>query len=261
MILYFSGTGNSRFVAMQLAQLSGDSCQPLVPTLRGGSLSLGPDECRLVWVFPVYSWGVPPYVREIIQTINLDCHSSVTMHAVMTCGDDCGMADRMWRRDVIARGWKDGAVCSVQMPNNYVAMKGFDVDPKIVEKQKLADAPARINEVAAKIIESERLGISLTDVVRGSWAKIKTGIIYPWFVRHAMSPSRFKATDRCIGCRKCAKTCPLNNITMTDTNSKSRPQWGNDCAGCLGCYHICPVRAVAYGSDTRDKGQYFLKDK
>lgn len=269
MILYFSGTGNSRYVAEQLGEQLGESLRPLTPAMRGATIVFdGPDE-NIIWVFPVYSWGVPPYVLSLIAAIDLVALTSPVHHAVMTCGDDCGLADRMWRKAIARRGWATGGGFSVQMPNNYVAMKGFDVDPKDVEAAKLAAAPARIKEVSIMLQAAEATGQQVTDIVKGSFAWIKTRIIYPWFVRHAMSPARFGVTDACIGCGKCATTCPLGNIDMIrisrDHSSlqtsmpHDTPSWGNDCAGCLACYHVCPTHAVTYGSATRGKGQYFLK--
>lgn len=259
MILYFSGTGNSRAVATELGRIFGEEVTAMAPSLRGGSLTLPAGTRHLIWVFPVYSWGVPPYVLDIMHTVTLNGATDIIHHAVMTCGDDCGLADRMWRKAVVSRGWRDGGVMSVQMPNNYVSLPGFDVDPRNVEERKLAAYPARVKAVAAEIERVESTGQPVTDIVRGSFAWIKTHVIYPGFVRHAMNPARFSVSDACISCRKCAHMCPLDNITMNaaDGNPKSpRPAWGNDCAGCLGCYHICPVHAINYTSATRNKGQY-----
>ena len=60
MILYFTGTGNSRRVAGQLSELLGDTTVQLAPSLRGSTLPLPAGDIRVIWVFPVYSWGVPP---------------------------------------------------------------------------------------------------------------------------------------------------------------------------------------------------------
>lgn len=261
MILCFSGTGNSRYVARELGEILGEEVMDMTPALRGATLGAGTTGDELLWVFPVYSWGVPPYVREIIRSLNVG--GSPLMHAVMTCGDDCGRADRMWRADVEARGWRHGVVATVQMPNNYVAMKGFDVDSKAVEKAKLAAAPARIRHIVSLLAESRRPEGEkrLTDVVSGAFAGFKTRVIYPWFVRRKMSPERFSVSDACIGCGKCSSVCPTGNIAMhraSDASGDDRPAWGSDCAGCLGCYHICPVHAIAYGKATRDKGQYYF---
>lgn len=255
MILWFSGTGNSRQVARWLAaELGEQRLRELTPELREATILLDSTEQRVIWVFPVYSWGVPPYVLGIIRKVALRSPVPVEHHLVMTCGDDCGMADRMWRRAVKARGWIDGSAFTVQMPNNYVGMKGFDVDSAEVETAKLSEAPRRVAEVA-RAIEKAELGRSrVTDVVRGRFPCLKTGVIYPWFVRHAIDPRKFRFTDSCIGCGACARACPLGNITITD----GHPRWGDDCAGCLGCYHACPVHAVAWGKATGDKGQYYL---
>lgn len=264
MILCFSGTGNSRAVAEMLAKILGEHVGPVTPAMRGGVVSLPEGDRHLIWVYPIYSWGVPPYILEVIKTVRIEGCEGLVHHAVVTCGDDCGLADRMWRKAISARGWRDGAMMSVQMPNNYVSLPGFDVDPENVEQAKLAAYPGRVSEVARKIRDAETSREKLTDIVRGSFAWIKTRVIYPWFVRHAMSPSRFSVTEGCISCGKCARHCPLGNITMrpSQDNPKAlRPVWGNDCAGCLGCYHICPVHAVNYTSATRGKGQYYFGRK
>lgn len=254
MVICFSGEGNSRYVARQIAAATGDDTvmlegAPIVsPESFEDSVAAGEP---VVWVMPVYSWGVPPVVVRFIRRCRLSCDGSTVHHLVLTCGDDTGLAHRQWRRLMAMRGWRAVSASSVQMPNTYTLMKGFDVDTAEVERAKLAAAPARI----AAIVETIKSGVVTDDVVRGSWAWIKSRVIYPYFVRRCMSPKPFHATDDCIACGKCAAQCPMDNIVMED----SRPAWGDRCALCLRCYHVCPRHAVAYGKATRGKGQYLMK--
>ncbi len=258
MIIYFSGTGNSRAVARQLSQaLHTETVELTGPLLTSPSdhpLSYAPDSRQpIVWVFPVYSWGVPPVVVRFINECVIDGADRAVHHLVVTCGDDAGLTASQWRRLISNRGWQTGSATSVIMPNTYVLMKGFDTDPAQLRDEKLAAAPAMTAEAARRIAAGEDDDM----IVRGRFPGFKSRVIYPWFKRFAMSPRPFHALDSCILCGKCAACCPTDNIEMKD----GRPAWGSDCALCLRCYHTCPVHAVAYGKATHDKGQYLYPVK
>ena len=251
MILLFSGTGNSLHVANLLSARLGDEIITL-PLKNGGILNK--DFERIIWVFPVYSWGVPPVVSRWIKEIDIPRAEDVAHHAVMTCGDDIGQADMMWRKEIEARGWRTAGTFSVQMPNTYVLMKGFDVDSESLAEEKIKAAASRVEEISEKIVNLPHPDYS--DVVRGGFAWIKTKLIYPYFVKFEMSPKPFHSTTACTGCGVCARSCPLANITMIKArDGHPAPAWGQNCALCLGCYHACPHHAVAYGKITKNKGQ------
>ena len=252
MIAVFSGTGNSLYVAGLLSKKLGDE----VVRLPMADKRLEVTDGRLIWVFPVYSWGIPPVLKKWIDRMVIPGGHKLKHFAVMTCGDDCGNTDRMWRDALSRHAWHGLSAYSVQMPNTYVLMKGFDVDSVELAQQKVNAAPARVDDIAMRIDEeSKRFTLEdyfiENDIVRGSYPGIKTSIVYPWFKHFAMSPKPFHANDECIGCEICAKTCPLENIRMEN----GRPKWGKNCALCLRCYHICPRHAVQYGKATQGKGQ------
>ena len=256
MIIYFSGTGNSRATALELAERLNTGVTELT-----GSLLTSPAEHPLlcdgeepiVWVFPVYSWGIPPVVVNFIRNCRIEGAEKSVHHMTITCGDDAGMTASQWRRLMASRGWKAGSATSVIMPNTYVLMKGFDTDPEALRDKKLEEAPAMTARAAERIAEGK------TDdmIVRGKFPRFKSRIIYPWFKRYAMSPKPFHALDSCISCGRCAHSCPTDNINMED----GRPKWGDACALCLRCYHICPAHAVAYGKAPDGKGQYLYPSK
>lgn len=254
MILYFSGTGNTRHCARELAKLLGDSnIRPFTTEeLREPQkAAFDTSDKRVIWAFPTYSWGVAPVVADIIAKADFGEGFKAAKHYMLTtCGDDIGYADRQWRKLIENRGLTAAGAYAVQMPNTYVTLPGFDVDKPELARQKVEASQARLEEIAKDILAGND-----TDMpIRLSFSWFKTRLIYPGFVKHAMSPKPFHATGGCTGCATCAKACPMHNITMVD----GTPRWADSCAFCLRCYHICPRHAVAYGKATNRKGQYAL---
>lgn len=251
MVIWFSGTGNSRAVAEELGRLTGGETISLPSVIAsGGNVSVPSGDNDVIWVFPVHSWGVPEVVRQMIHDIDIT-GNNLTHHLVATCGDDCGYTDRMWRHDMEQKGWSTGGAYTVIMPNTYVTFPFFDVDTPEVRDRKLSAMNDRIATIARDIMERQ----NHTDVRHGSFPSLKTGVVYPFFMRHLIRPDKFKVSDSCISCGKCAGICPLNNITL---DRDRKPYWGKRCCTCLACYHICPSRAISYGSLTKGKGQYYF---
>lgn len=256
MIIYFTGTGNSSDVATRLAAMLDDSdiVELCGDTLRNAKIA-AKSSCELVvWVFPVYSWGVPPVVVQFIKHADINGIDGAKHHLVATCGDDAGLIAKQWRKLMGNRGWSAASASTVIMPNTYTLMKGFDVDTEALALQKLENSKTRIAEIAERI----KAGATDVDVVKGRFAWIKSKVIYPWFIRFAMSPKPFHVVDCCTGCGLCARRCPLGNITMSN---ERRPCWSDNCAMCLRCYHMCPVAAVQYGKATKGKGRYINKNQ
>lgn len=257
MIIYFTGTGNSRDVATRISMMltDDDIVELCDETLRSGVISAKRSCEKVVWVFPVYSWGVPPVVAKFIKRAKISGIEGAEHHMVATCGDDAGLTANQWRKLIRNKGWNAASASTVVMPNTYTLMKGFDVDSEILAKQKLEASGELIAVIAARI----KRGATDDDVIKGRYAWIKSRIVYPWFIKFAMSPKPFHAIDSCSGCGLCARQCPLSNINM-DKESK-RPCWGKECALCLRCYHICPIGAVQYGKATKGKGRYLNKNR
>lgn len=255
MIFYFSGTGNSAYVAETLGSILNEDVVCISDikdrdiTFKGETLGL---------VFPVYSWGVAPDMLDFVDSLPHSFIHEVNdgggrIWIVMTCGDEVALAPEMIQRSLMSRCFIAESIWSVTMPNNYVLLPGFDVDPHDLERKKLDEARTRINEIAEGIISRQRV----VDVVRGSMPRLKTKLIYPLFRKWGIFPVKWRSSIECIGCGICAANCCRRNITM----KKGRPVWGGDCCSCLACYHRCPRHAVEYGGATKRKGQYFFPGK
>ena len=160
MIYWFSGTGNSRWVTGQLARRLGERLMDIADCVARGDYrhSLQPGE-SIGWVFPTYSWGPPPVVLDFIARWHIDGYEKGRTYCYMvaTCGDDVGLTADIFAS---ALGYIDlSAAFSVQMPNNYILLPGFDTDPAELERSKIASAPRRIDGVADAIARRGRVTV------------------------------------------------------------------------------------------------------
>jgi len=203
---------------------------------------------RIIWATPIYSWGLPAEMLRFMRAVELSGGQKPQHYLVATCGDDAGLADKMWKKAVRQRGWKPRAAHTVIMPNTYVALPGFDVDSITTAEDKLHKAPERVAAIARAI----KCGSGIDTVTRGRCAWFKTRIIYPLFMAFLTSARPFTSNKDCTDCGLCSRVCPMGNIEIIN----GTPKWGNRCTMCLGCYHHCPQKSINYGNRTRKKGQY-----
>lgn len=245
MIYYYSAEGNSRHIAELLGKLLGDK----VADVRSSNVETTCTSERIGFVFPVHCWGVPPVMHEFIERLSVQSDSPYVW-AVMTCGDDTGMADNMLAHCLHKSGLNLNAAFSVTMPNTYLLMKGFKLDSLEVVDEKLRRSEDRVKMIADCIMQKR----SLTDLHRGSFPWFKTKVIYPFFFRRKIKADKWHVdTSKCTRCGLCVRNCPTANIVASQNGT---PMWNDKCIQCLACYHNCPVRAIDCLPYTHGSGQY-----
>lgn len=266
MVFYFSGTGNSRWVAEQIAALRDEKVYNISLWLKDGEFpSEAMTDNTLIVVFPIHCWLMPKPVMRFLRSLQRYSKShGCKLCLICTCGDNAGKALHKVINQIkipVLGCW------SVQMPNTYVPM--FELDSHELCLQKIASAKERIVQIAAQIRdmcgqEYESQGISLCarteepvyQVTEGAKAWIKTNLVPPLFYGFCVSVRGFSTEDSCNGCATCMKSCPIGNISMKN----GQPYWNNNCIHCMACYHACPKNAIQFKKATQHKGQYRLKN-
>lgn len=250
MIFYFSGTGNSKWVAEKLSNALSETLH-FIPDVATTDFSLTDNE-KIGFVFPVYSWGIPPIVMQFVEKLHLASYKKQYLFFVCTCGDEVGLVPIQFEKAVSRKGWVCSSGFSVIMPNNYVLLPGFNVDSDEVVHTKIKEASTRISTIANQIERS----FTGFDCTVGTFPFLKSRLIYPLFVKWGIFPSKFHVTTACNGCKRCERICPIQNIRI----EQNKPKWGKECTSCLACFHICPQYAVQYGKSTAQKGHYFFSE-
>lgn len=243
MICYFSGTGNSKWVAEEIARRTGDEVQSIAELVKDGpTVVYAGKDARIGVVFPIYAWGVPPIVERFCKSITL---AGAYAFAVCTCGDEAGKAMRRLKKIFAYQGaW------SVKMPNNYIV--GYDVDSHELERSKIAAAKERLIAISNAVLANS----TQYDVCEGPGAMIKTALVRPMFNTFARSTERFSVEDSCNGCELCARMCPIGAIQM----QAGKPVWvKKHCTQCMGCINRCPQRAIQMGESTKNHGRYYFR--
>lgn len=244
MILYFSATGNSRFAAERIGAITGDSVVDLLPLLRSGDRSPLRSDRPWVLVAPIYVEDIAIVAADWLRDANLE--GDRRLYCVFTTAGTMGCAG--YRAKSIARdkGLEYMGSAEIVMPTNYPLM--FTVKDEDACREIIRAAMPSIEAVANHIAAGETIPEKPFSPVMAKlfeWVGV-------WFYRCYIHPGKFRASEACIACGKCAKVCPMNNIRM----EQGRPRWDNRCIHCMACVSACPKEAVEYGSKIAGKRRY-----
>lgn len=109
MIFYFTGTGNSLWVAKALSEALGEQLVSIADELHkekdGWVYPVRPDE-KILFVYPVHSWGPAVSVTRFISRLTLNGYTGQSVYSVSTCGDECGYTDRLIGKALEKRGYR-----------------------------------------------------------------------------------------------------------------------------------------------------------
>lgn len=88
MILYFSGTGNSEYVAKRISKETNEEAVNLFEKIRGRDYSNVHSDSPWIIAAPTYAWRIPRILRDWLAKTDLS--GSKESYFVMTCGGSIG---------------------------------------------------------------------------------------------------------------------------------------------------------------------------
>lgn len=247
MILYFTGTGNSRYIAERIAVALGDELLSMNDRIKAGAHSPVETDERLVIVTPTYAWRIPRIVWDWLTETDFPCGAQTWF--VMTCGSEIGNAAKYNRVLCQEKQLTYMGTAQIVMPENYIAM--FNAPQAEEARQIVARAEPDIDRVISAI----RAGQEFTPPRNNLYDRFMSGPVNPIFYSFFVKANAFTAGSTCTGCGQCARLCPMNNITVQN----GKPVWGGNCTHCMACICRCGAEAIEYGKKSLGKPRYHFE--
>lgn len=246
MIFYFSGTGNSLYVARLLADELNDCIISIPDCINNGTFEFElKDSEKIGIVTPVYFYGLPSIVETFLDKLNLKKYSS--FYLVVTFGSFTANTGPNAQKYFSGLGLNLDHVFSVKMPENYIPL--LKVPSQDVCSALISDAQRSVHDIV-KILDENPPGDY--DTHKGKFPGIASSLCRMIY-KDGMTTKKFWVDDACTSCGLCERICPTNAISLQD----GKPCWTNDiCPRCLACLHRCPSSAIQLGHFTKKKDRY-----
>ncbi len=234
MILYFSATGNNKFIANYINDFLSDEVVSLNDVLKENKPLIFSSIRPFVVIAPIHAWRYPRNIEDLIKKAKFIGSNKIFFIASM--GLNCGNANIYLKKITISKNMQYMGFAKIIMPSNYV------IAEKAINKQEaidiIKDSLNRLDELA-NIIKNEQKFIEPKKELYGN---LLSGFINYGFNNFFASSKHFKVSDNCIKCQKCIKLCPTNNISLKN----NKITFSNNCMFCLACINNCPTKAITY---------------
>lgn len=244
MILYFTGTGNSKYAAKALAERLEDECISLNEVIKYDKDKHFQSKKPFVIVSPIYAWRLPRIVEQTLRTAVFMGRKQI--YFVPTMGENSGKADKYCKVLCEAIHMEFMGFRGICFPDNYVSASAMPTEDKVLHI--LNEAITQIDAIAAEIKESKM--IQKTD--KTPLAGLMSSCVNSLFYRFATSDKNYIVSDACISCGLCEKGCSVNNIKMEN----GKPVFQGNCIACYSCIQHCPKEAINIKGKTEKHGRY-----
>ena len=233
-ILYFTGTGNSLYIARQLADENTEILS-IPQMMKQGRHDFAADEIGIV--YPIYGHMPPNMVRNFIKQARL---LAGYKFAMLTFGMLDFNAAEIWDNISRQSGTTFDYINTIVMVDNW--LPNFNMADQIKMDKHIPEQLAKVKE---DLDQQKKWVKPATDAAR----RAHEGFMYfsrldPDIGFLMRSEKYFQVTDACIGCGICTEVCPRGNYKLTSEGVKGE----GDCDFCFSCIHNCPQHAIQFAS-------------
>ena len=233
-IFYFTATGNSLYLARQLAD-NDTELLSIPQMMKLDRHDFEADEIGIV--YPIYGHMPPNMVRNFIRLARL---TAAYKFAVLTYGMLDFNAAELWDGISQKNGTKFDYINTVMMVDNW--LPNFDMAEQIKMNKHI---PEQLEKVKSDIGRQRHWVKPANEQARRahdgfvSFARLDPEVGF--LMR---SEKYFRITDACVDCAICTEVCPRGNYELTSASVKTE----GDCDFCFACIHNCPQKAIQFAN-------------
>ena len=237
-VYYFSGTGNSLFVAREIAGRIGGQLIPMSSVVTEEKIR--PEADAVGIVFPVYyatnDCGIPLIVNRFVH--KLENLRSKYIFAVCTCGNMPGTAIENLEKQVHSQGGELAAGFTFKMSDKPLTPERQE-KALVYQKEKLnaiceyvsarKKGKLETRGITRKIFLAPLFYVAIKPAFSRRYRKLAASPKMPFSALIPLADKSFQVDAKCSGCGTCAKICPVENIKMVE----GKPEWQHHCETCL----------------------------
>ena len=255
-VCYFSGTGNTAYVAKMIAKrLSESSAQCSCNSIEEpGCLEAMQNANTIVIGYPVYGSCIPRIMREFLdKNLEIFKNKSVSVFATqfLFSGDGAALAGRRLKR----AGASIICLRHFRMPNNLCGLRIYPVrNNSIKDKRLIQKTEKKTGNFCAEILagKGRRQGNNLISTGLGF---LLQRALFSIGEQQYAEAIRFNA-EACTRCGLCVNTCPTANLHLAEPSEALPISNDGLCTLCYRCINNCPERAISFFSNRQPESQY-----
>ena len=244
--LYFSGTGNTRFVADNFSKKTDAECHSIEEDLDFGA-AIARHE-RICFSYPIYGSCVPRIMEDFVRR-----HRSALIgkEFVILCTQLLFSGDGARTFTDLLKGVDHRVVYAahINMPNNICNVPILPVaGPERIEKYK-RNALTALDRISDDLRRGvvHRKGFNSFSMLLGL-------LTHRLYFRSVMPHARksVRVSPACNLCLQCVRACPVQNLKAE--SGRIVPK--DNCTLCYRCVNLCPKKAITVLIHGKVRRQY-----